>query len=250
MSERRRAGAMVIPKGRPPADKALLQPQSIVALDHQTDSWRVLRFVSEFVEGFDALSEIGTAVTCFGSARIRRDQPIYKRGMEVGAALARRGVAVITGGGPGLMEAINRGCLEAGGLSVGCNIELPNEQALNDYVEVGIEFRHFFVRKMMFVKYARGFVIFPGGFGTLDELFEAVTLAQTGKIDHFPIVLFGSDYWSGLLSWLQTSALSQGMVSREDMTLVRVTDDPEEAAELATSARPEVEPAPYKADAQ
>jgi uncharacterized protein (TIGR00730 family) len=250
MSERRRAGAMVIPKGRPPADKALLQPQSIVALDHQTDSWRVLRFVSEFVEGFDALSEIGTAVTCFGSARIHPDQPIYKRGMEVGAALARRGVAVITGGGPGLMEAINRGCLEAGGLSVGCNIELPNEQALNDYVEVGIEFRHFFVRKMMFVKYARGFVIFPGGFGTLDELFEAVTLAQTGKIDHFPIVLFGSDYWSGLLSWLQTSALNQGMVSREDMTLIQVTDDPEEAAELATSARPEVEPAPYKADAQ
>lgn len=250
MSERRRAGAMVIPKGRPPADKALLQPQSIVALDHQTDSWRVLRFVSEFVEGFDALSEIGTAVTCFGSARIRPEHPVYKHGMEVGAALARRGVAVITGGGPGLMEAINRGCLEAGGLSVGCNIELPNEQALNDYVEVGIEFRHFFVRKMMFVKYARGFVIFPGGFGTLDELFEAVTLAQTGKIDHFPIVLFGSDYWSGLLSWLQTSALSQGMVSREDMTLIQVTDDPEEAAELATSARPEVEPAPFKADAQ
>jgi uncharacterized protein (TIGR00730 family) len=250
MSERRRAGAMVIPKGRPPADKALLQPQSIVALDHQTDSWRVLRFVSEFVEGFDALSEIGTAVTCFGSARIRPEHPVYKHGMEVGAALARRGVAVITGGGPGLMEAINRGCLEAGGLSVGCNIELPNEQALNDYVEVGIEFRHFFVRKMMFVKYARGFVIFPGGFGTLDELFEAVTLAQTGKIDHFPIVLFGSDYWSGLLSWLKTSALSQGMVSREDMTLIQVTDDPEEAAELATSARPEVEPAPFKADAQ
>jgi uncharacterized protein (TIGR00730 family) len=250
MSERRRAGAMVIPKGRPPADKALLQPQSIVALDHQTDSWRVLRFVSEFVEGFDALSEIGTAVTCFGSARLRPEHPIYKRGMEVGAALARRGVAVITGGGPGLMEAINRGCLEAGGLSVGCNIELPNEQALNDYVEVGIEFRHFFVRKMMFVKYARGFVIFPGGFGTLDELFEAVTLAQTGKIDHFPIVLFGSDYWSGLLSWLETSALSQGMVSREDMKLIQVTDDPEEAAELATSARPQVEPAPFKADAQ
>ena len=250
MSERRRAGAMVIPKGRPPADKALLQPQSIVALDHQTDSWRVLRFVSEFVEGFDALSEIGTAVTCFGSARLRPEHPLYKRGMEVGAALARRGVAVITGGGPGLMEAINRGCLEAGGLSVGCNIELPNEQALNDYVEVGIEFRHFFVRKMMFVKYARGFVIFPGGFGTLDELFEAVTLAQTGKIDHFPIVLFGSDYWSGLLSWLQSSALSQGMVSREDMKLIQVTDDPEEAAELATSARPEVEPAPFKADAQ
>jgi len=250
MSERRRAGATVIPKGRPPADKALLQPQSIVAVDHQTDSWRVLRFVSEFVEGFDVLSEIGTAVTCFGSARIPRDHPTYQLGIEVGAALASRGVAVITGGGPGMMEAINRGCLEAGGLSVGCNIELPNEQALNDFVEVGIEFRHFFVRKMMFVKYARGFVIFPGGFGTLDELFEAVTLAQTGKIDHFPIVLFGSEYWSGLLNWLKQNALANGMVSREDLTLIQVTDDPEEAAELATSARPEVQTAPFKADAQ
>jgi uncharacterized protein (TIGR00730 family) len=250
MGERRRAGAAVIPKGRPPADRALLQPQSIVAQDHQTDSWRVLRFIAEFVEGFDALSEIGTAVTCFGSARTRPEQPMYRLGMQVGAALARRGVAVITGGGPGMMEAINRGCLEAGGLSVGCNIELPNEQALNDYVEVGIEFRHFFVRKMMFVKYARGFVIFPGGFGTLDELFEAVTLAQTGKIDHFPIVLFGTDYWSGLLGWLRANALEHGMVSEDDLTLIRVTDDPEEAADVATSARPEVEPAPFKADAQ
>ncbi len=250
MDERRRAGAALIPKGRPPADRALLQPQSIVAQDHQTDSWRVLRFIAEFVEGFDALAEIGTAVTCFGSARTRPDQPMYRLGMQVGAALAKRGVAVITGGGPGMMEAINRGCLEAGGLSVGCNIELPNEQALNDYVEVGIEFRHFFVRKMMFVKYARGFVIFPGGFGTLDELFEAVTLAQTGKIDHFPIVLFGSQYWSGLLGWLRANALEHGMVSEDDLTLIQVTDDPEEAAEVATSARPEVEPAPFKADAQ
>jgi uncharacterized protein (TIGR00730 family) len=250
MDERRRAGAALIPKGRPPADRALLQPQSIVAQDHQTDSWRVLRFIAEFVEGFDALAEIGTAVTCFGSARTRPDQPMYRLGMQVGAALARRGVAVITGGGPGMMEAINRGCLEAGGLSVGCNIELPNEQALNDYVEVGIEFRHFFVRKMMFVKYARGFVIFPGGFGTLDELFEAVTLAQTGKIDHFPIVLFGSQYWSGLLGWLRANALEHGMVSEDDLTLIQVTDDPEEAADVATSARPEVEPAPFKADAQ
>jgi len=210
----------------------------------------VLRFIAEFVEGFDALSEIGTAVTCFGSARTRPEQPMYQLGMDVGAALAHRGVAVITGGGPGMMEAINRGCLEAGGLSVGCNIELPNEQALNDYVEVGIEFRHFFVRKMMFVKYARGFVIFPGGFGTLDELFEAVTLAQTGKIDHFPIVLFGKEYWSGLLDWLRTNALAHGMVSEDDLTLIRVTDDPEEAADVATSARPEVESASYKADAQ
>jgi uncharacterized protein (TIGR00730 family) len=250
MGERRRAGAAVIPKGRPPADRALLQPQSIVAQDHLTDSWRVLRFIAEFVEGFDALSDIGTAVTCFGSARTRPDHQMYRMGMQVGAALARRGVAVITGGGPGMMEAINRGCLEAGGLSVGCNIELPNEQALNDFVEVGIEFRHFFVRKMMFVKYARGFVIFPGGFGTLDELFEAVTLAQTGKIDHFPIVLFGSQYWSGLLGWLRANALEHGMVSEDDLTLIQVTDDPEEAADVATSARPEVEPAPFKADAQ
>src|SRR5438132_8462445 len=248
MSERRRAGALVVPKARPPADRSLLQTPATG--DHQSDSWRVLRFISEFVEGFDALAEIGVAVTCFGSARVARGDPLYRSAYEVGAALARRGMAVITGGGPGLMEAANRGCLEAGGLSVGCNIELPNEQSLNDYVEVGIEFRHFFVRKMMFVKYARGFVIFPGGFGTLDELFEAVTLAQTGKIDHFPIVLFGSRYWEGLLGWLRSSALEQGMVSEEDMALIQVTDDPEEAAELATSARPEVEPAPYKADAQ
>jgi uncharacterized protein (TIGR00730 family) len=250
MGERRRAGAAVVPKARPPADRALLQPQSIVDQDHQTDSWRVLRFTAEFVEGFDALADIGTAVTCFGSARTRPTQPMYRYGMEVGAALARRGVAVITGGGPGMMEAINRGCHEAGGLSVGCNIELPNEQALNDYVDVGIEFRHFFVRKMMFVKYARGFVIFPGGFGTLDELFEAVTLAQTGKIDHFPIVLFGGRYWSGLLAWLRSNALEQGMVSDDDLTLIQVTDDPEEAADIATSAQPEVEAAPFKADAQ
>jgi uncharacterized protein (TIGR00730 family) len=250
MGERRRAGAAVIPRARTPADKALLQPQSIIAVDHQTDSWRVLRFIAEFVEGFDALGDIGTAVTCFGSARTRPDEPMYRSGMAVGAALAKLGVAVITGGGPGMMEAINRGCLEAGGLSVGCNIELPNEQALNDYVEVGVEFRYFFVRKMMFVKYARGFVIFPGGFGTLDELFEAVTLAQTGKIDHFPIVLFGSRYWDGLLGWLRSSALEQGMVSEDDMALIQVTDDPEEAAEIAASARPEVQAAPFKADAQ
>lgn len=250
MGERRRAGAMVLPKARPQADRALLREPTTLSAHHQTDSWSVLRFMSEFVEGFDALSGIGTAVTCFGSARTPRDNALYRRGMEVGAALARRGVAVITGGGPGMMEAINRGCLEAGGRSVGCNIELPNEQPLNDYVEIGIEFRHFFVRKLMFVKYAHGFVIFPGGFGTLDELFEAVTLKQTGKIDHFPIVLFGREYWRDLLAWLRNTALVQGMVSSDDMTLIQITDDPEEAAEIATGAQPEPEPAPYKADAQ
>ncbi len=250
MRERRRAGASVIPRTSPPADRAILQPQFTRPSDHQHDSWRVLRFVSEFVEGFDVLAEIGPAVTCFGSARIGPSDPLYRQAMAVGAALARRGVAVITGGGPGVMEAINRGCVEAGGLSVGCNIELPDEQALNDYVQVGIEFRHFFVRKMMFVRYASGFVIFPGGFGTLDELFEAVTLAQTGKIEHFPIVLFGHSYWRGLLDWLRENALASAMLAVEDLDLVEVTDDPEEAAEIATSAGATAPPTLYAADAK
>jgi uncharacterized protein (TIGR00730 family) len=249
MSERRRAGALVVPKARPPADRSLLQTPAERG-DHQSDSWRVLRFISEFVEGFDALAEIGPAVTCFGSARVERRDPIYRSAYDVGAALARREVAVITGGGPGLMEAANRGCLEAGGLSVGCNIELPTEQALNDYVQVGIEFRHFFVRKMMFVRYARGFVIFPGGFGTLDELFESLTLAQTGKIDPFPVVLFGSSYWSGLLDWLRQESLGLGLVSADDLDLLSLTDDPEEAADLATRGAPLAAHGAHKADAQ
>ncbi|HKF75047.1 MAG TPA: TIGR00730 family Rossman fold protein [Candidatus Dormibacteraeota bacterium] len=233
MRQRRRSGA---PRTRAPADRVLLQPEKGPAPDHRYDSWRVLRFISEFVEGFDALAETGPAVTCFGSARVSRDDPLYQAAREVGAALARRGVAVITGGGPGVMEAVNRGCHEAGGLSIGCNIELPNEQALNDWVDVGVEFRHFFVRKTMFVRYAQGFVIFPGGFGTLDELFEALTLVQTGKIEHFPIVLFGSDYWRGLLDWLRAGPLGQSMIWEDDLALFEITDDPEQAADLATSA--------------
>jgi uncharacterized protein (TIGR00730 family) len=236
MRERRRAGALLVPRGRPPADRTLLQAPAELPSDRQHDAWRVLRFVSEFVEGFDALADIGPAVTCFGSARIQPEDALYRLAVQVGGALARRGVAVITGGGPGTMEAANRGCMEAGGLSVGCNIELPNEQAFNDYVEVGIEFRHFFVRKTMFVKYAQGFVIFPGGYGTLDELFEALTLSQTGKIEHFPIVLFGCAYWRGLLDWMREQALGQRMISPEDLDLVHVTDDPEEAADVATRA--------------
>ncbi len=250
MGDRRRAGAMIVPKTRPPADRALLQRPSVADQEHHTDSWRVLRFIAEFVEGFDALGDIGTAVTCFGSARTPRGAPLYQSGIAVGAALARRRVAVITGGGPGMMEAINRGCLEAGGLSVGCNIELPHEQSVNDYVQVGIEFRYFFVRKLMFVKYARGFVIFPGGFGTLDELFESLTLAQTGKIEHFPVVLFGRSYWQGLLDWMRAQALDQGLVSEDDLALIAVTDDPEEAADIATRAQPKAAPAARKGDAQ
>jgi uncharacterized protein (TIGR00730 family) len=158
--------------------------------------------------------------------------------MALGAALARRGFAVITGGGPGIMEAVNRGCHEAGGLSVGCNIELPHEQSLNKYVDLGVEFRYFFVRKNMFVKYARGFVIFPGGLGTLDELFESLTLAQTGKIEHFPIVLFGKTYWSGLIDWLKKVVLAAGAIAPADLKLLSLTDDPEEAAEMATRPLP------------
>jgi uncharacterized protein (TIGR00730 family) len=237
MSERRRAGRLIVPSARPPADRALLEEEqdAYEKLALHTDPWRVLRIVSEFVEGFDALADLGPAITVFGSARVAADNPLYGQGEALGAALARRGFAVITGGGPGIMEAVNKGCKEAGGLSVGCNIELPHEQALNPYVDLGIEFRYFFVRKTMFVRFARGFVIFPGGFGTLDELFESLTLAQTGKIDHFPVVLFGKSYWEGLLGWLK---------------LLSVTDDIEEAAEIATRARPESEPHPHKADAQ
>jgi len=174
----------------------------------------------------------------FGSARAKPNNPYYTQGRQLGEALAKRGFAVITGGGPGIMEAVNRGCHEAGGLSVGCNIELPHEQSLNKYVDLGVEFRYFFVRKNMFVKYARGFVIFPGGFGTLDELFESLTLAQTGKIEHFPIVLFGSPYWTGLLDWLRRQVLAAGAIGPDDLKLLSITDDPEEAAEMATRPIP------------
>jgi uncharacterized protein (TIGR00730 family) len=235
---RRRAGRLVVPSQRPPADKMLLERSAIEELAHHADPWRVLRILSEFVEGFDALNEVGPAVTVFGSARATQDDPYYAAGRTLGAALARRGFAVITGGGPGIMEAVNRGCQEAGGLSVGCNIELPDEQELNAYVDLGVEFRYFFVRKNMFVKYARGFVIFPGGLGTLDELFESLTLAQTGKIEHFPIVLFGTEYWSGLLDWMRKVVLGRKAISPQDMDLMTLTDDPEEAAAMATRPLP------------
>jgi uncharacterized protein (TIGR00730 family) len=230
----RRAGRLVVPAQAAPADKALLERSAIEELSHHADPWRVLRILSEFVEGFDALNGVGPAVTVFGSARIKPTHPYYAAGRELGAALARRGFAVITGGGPGIMEAVNRGCQEAGGLSVGCNIELPREQELNPYVDLGVEFRYFFVRKNMFVKYARGFVIFPGGLGTLDELFESLTLAQTGKIEHFPIVLYGTSYWRGLLDWMRKEVLGIGAVAPEDFDLVTLTDDVEEAAAMAT----------------
>jgi uncharacterized protein (TIGR00730 family) len=238
VADTRRAGRLVVPSQQAPADRALLERSAIEELSHHADPWRVLRILSEFVEGFDALNEVGPAVTVFGSARSKPDDPYYKAGEELGAALARRGFAVITGGGPGIMEAVNKGCHDVGGLSVGCNIELPHEQSLNPYVDLGVEFRYFFVRKNMFVKYARGFVIFPGGFGTLDELFESLTLAQTGKIEHFPIVLFGSPYWQGLLDWMKEHVLAWNAIAPEDLQLMSLTDDPEEAAEMATRPLP------------
>ena len=197
-----------------------------------TDPWRVLRIQAEFVEGFGTLAELGPAVSVFGSARAPRDSPEYQQATALGSALTEAGYAVITGGGPGVMEAANKGACEAGGVSVGLGIELPFEQGLNPWVDIGVNFRYFFARKTMFVKYARGFVVLPGGFGTLDELFEALTLVQTQKVTAFPIVLLGSDYWGGLLSWLKETVVASGKASPQDLHLMQLADDIDEAVEL------------------
>jgi uncharacterized protein (TIGR00730 family) len=205
-----------------------------------TDPWRALRILSEFVEGFDAMAKVGPAVTIFGSARVGPDTPLYKLARTIGRRLAEAGYAVITGGGPGTMEAANRGCREGGGLSVGCNIELPHEQGLNAYVDLGIEFRYFFARKVMFVKYADAFVILPGGFGTLDELFESLTLIQTRKVRNFPIVLVGNSYWTGLLDWIRDTLLANAAIEEADLALLQLTDDPDEVVRIVrafTAAR-------------
>ncbi len=216
---------------RSTTDQRLLDTRSPSGFVHG-DPWRVLRIQSEFVEGFGLLAELPRAVTVFGSARIGPDDPIYAQGRRLGAALAEAGFAVITGGGPGTMEAVNRGAQEAGGLSVGLGIELPFEQRLNDWVDLGVSFRYFFVRKTMFVKYAEAFVILPGGVGTLDELFEALTLVQTGKVTRFPVVLIGSQYWSGLVEWLRSTVLSAGLIKESDLHILSVTDDVDEAVRI------------------
>jgi uncharacterized protein (TIGR00730 family) len=197
-----------------------------------SDPWRALRILSEFVEGFDALAAVGPAVTIFGSARVAAGQPMYELARTIGRRLAESGFAIITGGGPGIMEAANRGCREGGGLSIGCNIELPHEQSVNAYVDLGIEFRYFFARKTMFVKYADAFVILPGGFGTLDELFESLTLIQTGKVRDFPVVLVGREYWKGLLEWMRDVQLPAGAIAEHDLHLLKVTDDPDEICDI------------------
>ncbi|NSC23723.1 TIGR00730 family Rossman fold protein [Streptomyces albus subsp. chlorinus] len=214
-------------------DQRLLDTAGPSDFVHQ-DPWRVMRIQSEFVEGFGALAELGPAISVFGSARTPVDAPEYDAGVRIGKALAEAGFAVITGGGPGAMEAANKGALEAGGTSVGLGIELPFEQGMNPYVDIGINFRYFFVRKTMFVKYASGFVVLPGGLGTLDELFEALTLVQTQKVTRFPIVLYGTGYWKGLTDWVRGSVVGTGKASERDLELFHVTDDIEEAVTLVT----------------
>ncbi|WP_326825593.1 TIGR00730 family Rossman fold protein [Streptosporangium sp. NBC_01756] len=200
------------------------------------DPWRVMRIQAEFVEGFGQLAELPQAVTVFGSARTPEGAPEYEMGIQLGRKLSEAGYAVITGGGPGCMEAANRGAREAGGVSVGLGIELPFEQHMNEYVDLGIEFRYFFVRKTMFVKYACGFVALPGGFGTMDELFEALTLVQTRKVTSFPVVLVGTEFWGGLLDWIKNTLVSSGKISPPDLNLIHVTDDVDEAVRIITDA--------------
>jgi len=221
-------------------DEKLLERPRVDFLE--TDPWRTLRILSEFVEGFDAMAKVGPAITVFGSARTTVDSSFYALARTIGRRLAEAGYAVITGGGPGTMEAANLGCREGGGLSVGCNIELPHEQGMNPYVDLGVEFRYFFARKVMFVKYADGFVILPGGIGTLDELFESLTLIQTGKVRHFPVVLVGREYWSGLLDWMRDTMLTQGAIGEDDLNLFNVTDDVDEVIEFIRTHHAEKEP--------
>jgi uncharacterized protein (TIGR00730 family) len=218
------------PSREPTEDRKLLMQQPYADTSFlESDAWRALRIQGEFVDGFDAMARLGPAVSIFGSARTPAGDPWYERARELGRKLGAAGLTVITGGGPGIMEAANQGARDAGAVSVGLGIELPHEQGLNDFVDLRVEFRYFFVRKTMFVKYAQGFVIFPGGYGTLDELFESVTLVQTGKIEHFPIILMGTHYWRGLLDWLEGTVGQEGKIAHQDLSLLTLTDDVDEA---------------------
>ena len=217
-------------------DEKLLSTPGLHGDFTRSDPWRVLRIMGEFIEGFDTLNAVPRGVSIFGSARTPPSDPQYQAAQEVGSLLAKAGFSIITGAGPGIMEAANKGARLAGGRSIGCNIELPFEQGANPYVDTVVNFRYFFVRKTMFIKYSSAFIIFPGGFGTLDELFEAITLIQTGKISEFPIVLFGRHYWAGLVRWMQTRMLGEGKISEGDLDLMLLTDDPAEAAQAVISA--------------
>jgi uncharacterized protein (TIGR00730 family) len=226
----------------PTEDEQLLEsppPQRPEQIFLKSDSWRVLRIMGEFVWGFDNLADVSDGVTIFGSARTPATDPHYVKAVQTARLLAQAGIPVITGGGPGIMEAANRGAKEGGGLSIGCNIELPFEQGSNAYLSRSLNFKFFFVRKTMFVKYATAFIVFPGGYGTLDELFEALTLIQTGKVKHFPVILFGSAYWAGLVDWLTRTVAEERKINPTDLLLFRVTDDPAEAARIVIEARAE-----------
>jgi hypothetical protein len=232
----------ILHRDRPPgptADEQLLDSAEFERPDalRKTDPWRVLRIMGEFVEGFEKLGDVQDAVAIFGSARTLQGDPHYQAAVETARLLAEAGFPIITGGGPGLMEAANKGAVEGDGLSIGCNIELPHEQGTNRYVRRSMYFRFFFVRKMMFAKYSMAFVVFPGGFGTLDELFEALTLIQTGKVSSFPVVLYGASYWAGLIEWLQSTMVAQGKIDPTDLQLFRITDDPREVVEIIQAAR-------------
>lgn len=227
---------------RPTEDEVLLESAQLLERPdalRKTDPWRVFRIMGEFVEGFDTLGDIFDAVSIFGSARVPASDPSYVAARKVGRLLAEANIPVITGGGPGIMEAANRGANEAGGLSIGCNIELPFEQRPNDFLERSINFRFFFVRKMMFIKYATAFVVFPGGFGTMDELFESLTLIQTGKVKNFPLVLFGTEYWGKLVDWLRETVAKEGKIDEPDLLLFHLTDDPREVVEHVLRSRPD-----------
>jgi uncharacterized protein (TIGR00730 family) len=232
-----------------------LDDRRLLETDGGAERAHVSRIADEFLEGFETVSGLPKpAVTIFGSARVHDGHPYYSQAVEVGRRFAEAGFTVVTGGGPGVMEAANRGAREGGGLSVGFNIELPHEQHANPYLDVCLTFRHFYARKTMFVKAAEGFVIFPGGFGTLDELFEALTLIQTGKVVHFPVVLFDPEYWDGLLDWVRARLLAEHMVSPEDVHLLVVCDDPAEAVATVVAGYErrlgQPPPTPAKADAQ
>ena len=218
-------------------EKLLSSPSTDPADFTRTDTWRVMRIMSEFIEGFDNLASVTKGVTIFGSARTSPEDPQYAAAQEVARLLAKEGFAVITGAGPGIMEAANKGAKLAGGRSIGCNIELPFEQGANPYVDTLINFRYFFVRKTMFIKYSNAFIIFPGGFGTLDEAFEALTLIQTGKIYQFPVIFFGRHYWAGLIRWIQARLLGEQKISAGDIDLMIMTDDPQEAVKMVVEAQ-------------
>ena len=227
-------------KKLPTEDEQLLEsppPQTAAQLFLKSDSWRVLRIMGEFVWGFDNLADVSDGVTIFGSARTQPSDPYYAKAVETARLLAQARIPVLTGGGPGIMEAANRGAMEGGGMSIGCNIELPFEQGSNPYLTRSLNFKFFFVRKTMFVKYATAFIVFPGGYGTLDELFEALTLIQTGKVTHFPVILFGREYWSGLVAWLTDTVAAERKVNPSDLHLFTVTDDPAEATAIVMEAR-------------